>query len=1008
MARLSLWLTVLAATPAVAQIRSGAAALRLVPGARHESMASALTGVVDELPAIYLNPAALGFSRQWHWSATYNKWIADTYQASFIGGRRLNFLGARNTTMALGVTYLGMPDFDSTDGKAPAITANDLIAAMAVSQHFGDGPFSIGANIKYLRSRLANFEEQGLATDVGILFRPSRFQFTRPGAGLFEYGYFSAGVSLLNLGKDLTFANAGTPLPRMWRGGVAFHAGKHHGMQMLVAADVSKVRSEHAVAAFGTELWWSGYAGVRLGYAIDDDRFINNFTFGAGLQLIGLLNTTRTRTGRDNSAARLDFATNDKDELFGATYRGSLSHYPVLPESFDFVTPPNEELLYESNPFLHWESSIDPDPFDNARYLLIVANDDSGKIKQAINTANADFEHLLNHSPKENYITFASVDSNRFRLAGLMGGDYFWTVIAYDEDRHIRFIGSGNNHIRRFTVVDQNLMTNEGLPPEQWMAENTDIAITSVIFEPSPWITTTPEQGTVRVTIENRGRIKVDSLRINLVDRIMSQQGSSLPLLTAKDGFVNNPTSQDTLAGTFVINNFAPNERRVVEFPWQTTLAGRHTFIASIDKNEKVSEIDESNNRLAEVFSTIPKGTISCPPVTIALNISDLSNDVPFIAAAYFDKGAADVNADYLRRWPLTPPLTTLAARMKENPGKKIKLQGFADPLAGENSVALADQRSAAVRDELVAGGALPEHVTLLSGKILPARRLPANAEDREAVLQERRCVNIIADSATNAVLFQPMSIKIIDSTFTPVGFVVNIKASEPVASSALLIYQPRTADSLLVLAPADSTQRAISYPVEWDVATSPDPGIWIGTSFAYQIHVQDSLGRHFRTRESSARLDSATMQVRHQVYGPAKFGRAEPLYEFYWGVLFSELSQMLHDKSLRVRFIGHACSIGSTAINEKLSHLRAAKFRERFLEEIRQRMPESYTELQDRVDLAVGLGETVPLRVDKDVSTRVLLGNNRSPLGRVLNRRIEVTFYTPTEQLTSAEPRVE
>ncbi len=1008
MARLSLWLTVLATTPALAQIRSGAAALRLVPGARHESMASALTGVVDELPAIYLNPAALGFSRQWHWSATYNKWIADTYQASFIGGRRLNFLGARNTTLALGVTYLGMPDFDSTDGKAPAITANDLIAAMALSQRFGDGPFSIGANLKYLRSRLANFEEQGLATDVGILFRPSRFQFNRPGAGLFEYGYVSAGVSLLNLGKDLTFANVGTPLPRMWRGGVAFHAGKHHGMQVLVAADISKAKSEDAVVAFGTELWWSGYAGVRLGYAIDDDRFINNLTFGAGLQLIGLLNTTRTRTGRDNSAARLDFATNDKDELFGATYRGSLSHYPVLPESFDFITPPNEELLYESNPFLHWESSIDPDPFDNTKYLLIVANEDSGKIKQAINTAAVDFEHLLNHSPKENYVTFASLDSNRFRLSGLMGGDYFWTVMAYDEDHHTRLVGSGNDHIRRFTVVDQNLMITEGLPPEQWMAENTDIAITSVAFEPSPWITTTPEQGTIRVAIENRGRIKVDSLHVNLIDQFMSQADSSLPLLTSKDGFVNNPTRHDSVVGKIVVKNFAPDERRVVEFPWQTTLAGRHTVVASIEKNESVAELDESNNRLAEVFSTIPKGTVSCPPVTIALNISDLSNDVPFIAAAYFDKGAADVNADYLRRWPLTPLLKTLAERMKENPGKKIKLQGFADPLVGENSAALADQRSAAVRDELIAGGALPEQISISTGKVLPERRLPANAEDREAVLQERRCVNIIADSATNAVLFQPISIKIIDSTFTPVGFVVDIKSSEPVTSSALLLHQSNTADSLLVLAPADSTQRAISHLVEWDISTASNLRAWVGNSFAYQIHVQDSFGRHFRTRESNARLDSAKMQVRHQVYGPAKFGRAEPLYEFYWGVLFSELSNMLHDKSLRVRFIGHACSIGSTAINEKLSHLRAAKFRERFLEEIRQRMPENYAELQDRVDLAVGLGETVPLRIDKDISTRVLVGNNRSPLGRVLNRRIEVTFYTPIEQLTSAEARVD
>jgi outer membrane protein OmpA-like peptidoglycan-associated protein len=496
-------------------------------------------------------------------------------------------------------------------------------------------------------------------------------------------------------------------------------------------------------------------------------------------------------------------------------------------------------------------------------------------------------------------------------------------------------------------------------------------------------------------------------LQINLFDRYVGQPDSELTLFTAKDGFERIAAGEDTLVGLQVVRGLEPNEQRVLDFAWQTTRAGRHTLIASVDKGSNFAEAEEENDRLSAVFATIPKGTINCPPSTAGLSINDLSNDVPFIAAAYFDKGAADVNADYLRRWPLTPPLKTLAGRMKTYPKQRLKLQGFADPLSGE-SASLADARSAAVRDELVAGGALPEQIAILPGKLLANRRLPANAEDSDAVLQERRCVNIIADSATTAVLFQPFNINILDSTFTPVGFMVDIEASEPIISSGVLIHHSKTADSLLVLAPVDSTRRVIDGPVEWDLADFSNPGTWLGKAFIYQIHVQDSLGRNFHTREASAKLDSAKVQVRHQVYGPAKFGRAEPLYEFYWNVLFSELSNMLRDKSLRVRFIGHACSIGSNQINEKLSHLRAAKFRERFLEEIRLRMPENYAQLQDRVDLAVGLGETVPLRIDTDTSTRVLVGNNRSPLGRVLNRRIEVTFYTPFEQLTSAEPRVE
>ncbi len=1001
------FLSLLAALPSLAQVRAGAAGLRLVPGARHEGMAGAFTGAVDELPAIYLNPAALGFARQWQWSATYNKWIADIYQASFVASRRLNFLGLCHTSAALGLTYLGMPDFDSTDGKAPAVSANDVLASFALSQRFGSGPIAVGANVKYLRSELGAYHEQTVATDIGLLVHPLRFRLLGASRGFGEYGYVSAGVSLLNLGKDLKFANHGTPLPRMWRAGASFHSGTHHGLQVLLAADVAQVKSEPVTAALGTELWWSGYAGLRMGYSFDDDQF-NNFVFGAGLQLFGLFNSSGSRWGRDNNAARLDVASATKDELFGATYRGSLSHYPVLPESFDLLSPDHNEFLYDDSALLQWQASRDPDPFDNARYLLLVAYDDSLQIRRAMNTALKDFAALLEKTPRDGFLVFTEVDSNAYRLPGLFGGDYYWAVVAFDKDRHVRLAGAGHQGMRRFTVADQNLMiTGTEMTPPEWVEENADLVVTSIEFEHSPWITTTPEQGTLRVTVENRGRLKVDSVRLALYDRFLGAAGSPTNALTEKNGLSLVHAKTDSSLGSRAIEGLALGEHRVLEFPWQTGLSGRHKLIAMVDEVQTVPELERQNNHLSKIFSTIPKGNVVCPPVNVVLNINDLSNDVPFIAVAFFDKGEARVEAEHLRRWALASPLKTLAQRMRANPNRKIKLQGYADPLSEESSVTLADARSTAVRDELITHGALPEQISMLPGKVLDSRRLPANADDAEAVLQERRCVNILADTSTSAALFQPMHVEIKDSVYTPVTFSMNLQFSEPLTFSELLLNQSQTADRLRLSGSADSCLQTLPEVVGWDVSVTSCPGDWIGKSFAYELRVQDKAGRHFRTRESTARLDAAKLQVKHQIYGPAKFGKAEPLYELYWAVLFSELSRMLNDKTLRVRFIGHACSIGSLEVNEKLSRLRAEKFRERFLEEIRARMPEHYAELQDRVDLAVGLGETVPLRIDVDNSTRALVGNNRSPLGRWLNRRIEVTFYTPTEQLTSAEPRV-
>ncbi len=87
----------LAAIPAFGQVRSGGAFLKVLPGARHQGMAGSLTGVIDELHALYANPGATGFLRQWQWSAAYTEWIADSYNLSFYYGKQLRTPWSKHT-----------------------------------------------------------------------------------------------------------------------------------------------------------------------------------------------------------------------------------------------------------------------------------------------------------------------------------------------------------------------------------------------------------------------------------------------------------------------------------------------------------------------------------------------------------------------------------------------------------------------------------------------------------------------------------------------------------------------------------------------------------------------------------------------------------------------------------------------------------------------------------------------------------------------------------------------
>src|SRR3990172_2990990 len=226
------------------QVLSGASFLKVLPGARLQAMSGSLTAGLDEMHAIYANPGAAGFLREWQWSAAYTRWIADVYNASLVYGTRWRTPWSPVTRLCVGLLYQGMPDFDSSDGVTPAVSANDMILSASLGQPLSgiSKNLSVGTNLKYMRSKLAQFDASSLILDVGLLYRTPRFHLPTSAIGLFDYGIISAGVSLNNIGNDLTYVNTATPLPRALRTGLAFNAGAHDGLKMQISLDYMKIR----------------------------------------------------------------------------------------------------------------------------------------------------------------------------------------------------------------------------------------------------------------------------------------------------------------------------------------------------------------------------------------------------------------------------------------------------------------------------------------------------------------------------------------------------------------------------------------------------------------------------------------------------------------------------------------------------------------------------------------------------------------------------------------------
>jgi outer membrane protein OmpA-like peptidoglycan-associated protein len=941
-----------ASPPGIAQIRQGASFLQFTPGAREQGIAGSLTGVIDDVHAIYGNPGAAGFLREWQWSATYAQWIADVYSASLLYGKRVRTPWSANSRFALGVAYQGVGDFNSTAQPGVTVSANDLVAALSLGQPLSRR-VAFGVNGKYLRSKLAQYDAASWMIDAGLLWRSARFRFLNTGKSFLDDGILSAGIAVTQLGQPLTFIANETPLPRTFRAGAAFNTGSHTGLQLHFTVDYKKARDQQGFVSFGSEMAWNQILAVRAGYDFND-CLLSHFSFGLTLRLDDR-NTFASVLPGQNKALRFDIAAVEDNFLFSRTYRGSVTHQAIDPEGFEFISPLPDAFIKSDSVLLAWEATRDPDLYDDVNYWVIVERD-SLKLAEAINPAKRNDAALFQALESSNFFINRKPDGTTLQLIDLEGGDYFWMVMAYDRDRHARFARKNNRQIQRFRLAAP------------------DVEITSMTFDYHPWITEDDLQGTLQFVVKNTGDGAAKNISFTLADSSAATNGAA--------------ANQSRL-----IPQLNAGAVDTIKMEWRTPHAGLHHLAARLDAENRLRERDKKNNQRRAEFYTIPKGRFATADTALVLKQLRLSYETPFIAEVCFDSSRAAIQAEYLHKSILEPPLATLAQRLRGHRDLKIYLQGFADANSGENDVALANARTSAVQDSLLALGVYREQIQILPGQVVPLRKPPRDATDARWVMQERRYVRITADNNSESVLFQLVGFNLNEPLPSPVIFNAAIAGAVPIADCRIQL------ESGTLRKRVDITGMAKSANLQQDITWQPDDEIgatWVGHNSVYEIALTDSLGRQFRTPPRQTYLAAQSFLREQRVAWPIKFRGTEPLYDFYWLNLMVHVNRMLEDKNMRMRFAGHACAIGSEPINMRLSKQRAEAFREGFVRHIKTRYPETYQRIMARLDAAVGYGETRPLRLEYLNGDRILIGDHEKPLGRKLNRRLEIEFYYP------------
>jgi hypothetical protein len=237
---------------------SGAAFLKIGPGARPAAMGEAFTGVADDIHAVCWNPAGLATLKHPELTAMHMQWFQsiDYEFAAFAYPTRTR------GTWALSIQNLHTDDIqrrtEDTDAAIDEFGASDSAYSLSYAYPLSER-LSLGANAKYVRQSLDSVNAHAYAVDGGVLYD-------------IDWQLLRLGASLQNLGTKIKFVSESDPLPLTLRLGASVQPIPK---ALLLSSDLIFPRDHQPGLALGGEyrrpLFDVVGFSARAGYRTDTD-----------------------------------------------------------------------------------------------------------------------------------------------------------------------------------------------------------------------------------------------------------------------------------------------------------------------------------------------------------------------------------------------------------------------------------------------------------------------------------------------------------------------------------------------------------------------------------------------------------------------------------------------------------------------------------------------------------------------------------------------------------------
>ncbi|HUM45278.1 MAG TPA: PorV/PorQ family protein [Chitinophagales bacterium] len=291
--------------------------LKIAPDARSVGMGGSFMATVDDVAALYWNPAGITKTdtQNIHLQLSQTLYFADvnmSYAAIVHQVSKQTFLGAS-------IVYLATGPLDVTTefqpfGTGQTFNANDVAVAISLGRILTDN-FRFGITGKYIRESFAEVHADNAVVDFGFQYEVGVAN-TRFAVGVANFGFNTepSGEVILPTfeGFDTIQSFEKIGVPAIFRIGIAWDPVKITDHRLTVAGQLNHPTDNNETYNLGAEYAWRNTLFCRSGYEFGlDEQGIPNFGFGV-------------RFKRNFGMLQLDYGFEDKSRL-GSVHRFTFS-----------------------------------------------------------------------------------------------------------------------------------------------------------------------------------------------------------------------------------------------------------------------------------------------------------------------------------------------------------------------------------------------------------------------------------------------------------------------------------------------------------------------------------------------------------------------------------------------------------------------------------------------------------------------------------------------------------